>query len=143
MFRKITAEVTAVGLALTVLASAAQVKATELTEAQMDQITAGAFQVVGAKNLLDSSNNLYIRQADPTQYLVGTVVWSGNLTFFNGTPTTPGLPAVTPYAVGTLIGPGGQMNTGGFVVAPGYPIVGVLGVSGFGADSSNSSVRGI
>jgi hypothetical protein len=115
MFSKI------VGLALIVLAlSAAQAKATELTEAQMDQITAGAFQVVGGVNLVDSINNLYIRQANPTQYLVGgTDLWSGNVRYFDG--TAPGLPPVTPYAVGTLIGPLGQMNTGGFVVPPGYP----------------------
>ncbi len=127
MFSKITAEVTAVGLALIVLAlSATQAKATELTEAQMDQITAGAFQVVGglppggSGNLQDISNNLFIRQAaDPTKYLVGgTVTWMGNVRYFDG--TAPGLPTVTPYAVGTLVS-GTQMNNGGLVVPPGYP----------------------
>jgi hypothetical protein len=60
MFRRTTAEVTAVGLALTVLASAVQAEAAELTDAQMDQITAGAFQVVaGTLNLLDSRQITY------------------------------------------------------------------------------------
>jgi hypothetical protein len=125
MFSKITAEVTAVGLALIVLAlSATQAKATELTEAQMDQITAGAFQVVGGLppgglgNLQDISNNVFVRQADPTKYLLGTVEWTGNVRYFDG--TAPGLPTVTPYAVGKLVS-GTQMNTGGFVVPPGYP----------------------
>ena len=60
MFRRTTVEVTAVGLALTVLASVARAETTELTDAQMDQITAGAFQVVtGSFNLVDSRQITY------------------------------------------------------------------------------------
>jgi hypothetical protein len=52
MIRKTTAK--AVGIALTGVVSVAPAEATELTDAQMDQITAGAFQVaVGSLNLLD------------------------------------------------------------------------------------------
>jgi hypothetical protein len=54
MIRKTTAK--AVGIALTGLVSIAPAEATELTDAQMDQITAGAFQVAaGTLNLLDTT----------------------------------------------------------------------------------------
>jgi hypothetical protein len=114
MSHKTAAKAAAVVLALAVLTSAARAEAAELTDAQMDQITAGAFLVVGGLppgglgSLQDSSNNLYIRQTVPTQYLVGTVLWEGNITYFPGNP---------PYAVGTLIGPAGTApRDGGFTV---------------------------
>lgn len=112
MFRKTTAEVAAVALALTVLASVAQAETTELTDAQMDQITAGVFLVVGGVNLQDSSENLFIRQAVPTEYLAGTVLWRSDLAdpirYFPANGPSPA------YAVGTLIGPGEVRNTGGY-----------------------------
>ena len=112
-------EAAGVVLALAVLTSAARAETVELTDAQMDQITAGAFEVVNGANLRDSSGTLYSAQSPQptTQYKiteagmrpateVGTV-WTGNIMLFLNRPGVP------PYGVGTLTGPGGPRD-GGF-----------------------------
>jgi hypothetical protein len=130
MFRKTTFEVTTLGLALTVLASVAQAETTELTDAQMDQITAGAFQVVpGTFNLVDSQNpqKTYTFRSATLDFTDGAVVWTPVAVYWYGAPTN--------LAFGVLTSANGQVAwDGGYTVTTG-PISGtptqiVLQVSG-------------
>jgi hypothetical protein len=140
MFRKTTVEVTTLSLALTVLASVAQAETTELTDAQMDQITAGAFQVVpGTFNLLDSpgcvsgacspsgSQNMYTFRPATSDFIDNRdVVWTPVAVYWYAAPNN--------LAFGVLTNAGGQAWDGGYTVTTG-PISGtptqiVLLVSG-------------
>jgi hypothetical protein len=129
MFRKITVEVTTLSLALTVLASVAQAETTELTDAQMDQITAGAFLVVppGTFNLVDSQNKTYTFRSATLDFTDGAVVWTPVAVYWYGAPTN--------LAFGVLTSANGQVAwDGGYTVNTG-PISGtptqiVLQVSG-------------
>jgi hypothetical protein len=115
MFRKTTAEVTAVGLALTVLASVAQAETTELTDAQMDQITAGAFQVVtGTFNLVDSLQKTYTFREATSDFIDNSgIVWTPRAVYWY--PNN--------LAFGVLTNADGQTWDGGFTVTTG-PISG-------------------
>jgi hypothetical protein len=125
MLRKTIVGVTAVGLALTVLASGALAETTELTNAQMDQITAGAFQVVQTTFNLVASQDMYT-------FRPATLDFTDN----SGAVWTP--VAVYWYpnniAFGVLTNAAGQTWDGGFTVTTG-PISGtptqvILQVSG-------------
>jgi hypothetical protein len=123
MFRSVA--VTAVGLALTVLANVAQAETTELTDAQMDQITAGAFSVVfGTSNLQDCGGTMacsafpqstYTFRPDTRDFidLNSGVVWApvGSVYWFGG------------VAFGVLRDPTGRIWDGGLTVTTG-PISG-------------------
>jgi hypothetical protein len=113
MFRKITVEVTAVGLALTVLASVAQAEATELTDAQMELITAGAFQVVATtSNLVDSRQITYTFRPATSDFIDNSspagVVWTPRAVYWYANNT----------AFGVLTNAAGQTWDGGFTVTP-------------------------
>ena len=116
MFRRTTVEVTAVGLALTVLASAAPAETIELTNAQMDQITAGAFQVVPATfNLVDSRQITYTFRPATLDFTDGNAVWTPVAVYWY--PTA---------AIGVLTNAAGQTWDGGLTVTTG-PISGTPG----------------
>jgi hypothetical protein len=119
MFRKITVEVTAVGLALTVLASVAQAEATELTDAQMELITAGAFQIVsGTFNLVDSLQNTYTFRAATLDFIDNSgVVWTPRAVYWYANN----------IAFGVLTNAAGQTWDGGFTVTTG-PMSGHINV---------------
>jgi hypothetical protein len=116
MFRKTNAEVTVVGFALAVLASAAQAETVELADVQMDQITAGAFAITATtNNLVDINNNFYIFNAATSSFTdtLG-VVWNPAPIYWyhaNG------------LAMGLLIGPQGQIWDGGYYSLSG-PLIG-------------------
>jgi hypothetical protein len=111
MFRKITVEVTAVGLALTVLTSVAQAEATELTDAQMELITAGAFQVVaGTSNLVDNSQITYTFRPATSDFIDNSgVVWTPRAVYWYANN----------LAFGVLTNAAGQTWDGGFTVTTG------------------------
>lgn len=116
MFRRTTVEVTAVGLALTVLASVARAETTELTDAQMDQITAGAFQVVtGSFNLVDSRQITYTFRPATLDFTDGNAVWTPVAVYWYSTA-----------AIGVLTNAAGQTWDGGLTVTTG-PISGTPG----------------
>ena len=118
MFRRTTVEVTAVGLALTVLASVARAETTELTDAQMDQITAGAFQVVtGSFNLVDSRQITYTFRPATLDFTDGNAVWTPVAVYWYPNSTA---------AIGVLTNAAGQTWDGGLTVTTG-PISGTPG----------------
>ena len=117
MFRSVA--VTAVGLALTVLANVAQAETTELTDAQMDRITAGAFSVpIGTFNLVDCGGTMacafpqstYTFRPDTLDFTdQNGVVWApvGSVYWFGG------------VAFGVLRDPTGRIWDGGSTVTTG------------------------
>lgn len=111
MFGKITIEVTAIGLALTVLTSVAQAEAIELTDAQMELISAGAFQVVPSTfNLLDSLQHTYTFRPNTSDFIDnGGVVWSPRAVYWYSNN----------IAFGVLTNAAGQTWDGGFTVTAG------------------------
>ena len=88
MFRKANAEVTVVGFALAVLASAAQAETVELADVQMDQITAGAFSVpIGTFNLVDCGGAVGCSTLPQSTYTFRDT--TGDFTDQNGAVWTP------------------------------------------------------
>jgi hypothetical protein len=111
MFRRTTVEVTAIGLALTVLASVVRAETTELTDAQMDQITAGAFQVAaGTFNLVDSRQSTYTFRPATLDFTDGNAVWTPVAVYWYPNST----------AIGVLTNAAGQTWDGGLTIKP-YP----------------------
>ena len=111
MSRRTTAELTASAFALAVLVSTPLGHAAELTDAELDQITAGAFTADSSNNtIVDVNSHSYTRVSDTAPY---------NYTDELGNYWTP---AVLYYynniAIGVLIGPGGQIWDGGFNITP-------------------------
>src|SRR5512132_3011335 len=111
MFRKITVEVTAVGLALTVLTSVAQAEAIELTDAQMEVIRAGAFQVVaGTFNLADVNQMTYTFRPATSDFIDNSgVVWTPRAVYWYANNVS----------FGVLTNAAGQAWDGGFTVTTG------------------------
>jgi hypothetical protein len=107
MFRKANAAVTVVGLALAVLASATQAETVELTDVQMDQITAGAFAIAAStNNLVDINNNFYIFNPVTSTFTdTQNIVW---------TPAPMYWYHANGLAMGLLVGPQGQLWDGGY-----------------------------
>jgi len=122
MSRKFVAQATAVVFALAVLANAALAEAAELADAEMDQITAGAFvsfdpATNNTNTIIDSYNVIYTRTID-NNYVDSTgVTWTPLVLYYFSLPsevTTAG--TVTP-AVGVLYNTAtGQFWDGGFGV---------------------------
>jgi hypothetical protein len=112
MFRKTTSGVAAVGLALAVLASEAQAEGVELTDGQMDQITAGAFAAIGNTYDMVDVNNIIYKSAAPgsTIYIdSGNVSWQATVLYYF--PNN--------VVFGVLINPlTGQIWDGGFSFSP-------------------------
>ena len=113
-------------LALAILASTAL--AGELIDAQMDQITAGAFQVVPTTFNLQASQNLYTFRPATLDFTDNSgAVWTPVAVYWYGAPTN--------LAFGVLTSANGQVTwDGGYTVNTG-PISGtptqvVLQVSG-------------
>jgi hypothetical protein len=127
MSRKPVAQATAVVFALAVLANAALAEPVELTDAKMDQITAGAFVSLDpATNntniIMDSLNVTYTRTID-NNYVDSTgVTWIPLVLYYFSSPSqvTPD-GTVTP-AVGVLYNTAtGQFWDGGFQVVRSSP----------------------
>ena len=105
MFRKITAETTAVSLTFALLASAAQAEVVELTDVQMEQITAGAFGVApGTSNLYDIRGYTYTYQSGNNFIDNQGVVWTARAIYYFSDNS----------ALGVLINAAGQVWDGGY-----------------------------
>jgi hypothetical protein len=107
MSRRTTAELTASAFALAVLVSTPPVQAAELTDAELDQITAGAFIADPSNNIIvDINQHSYTRISDtaPYNYIdeLGNT-WTPAVLYYDGNT-----------AIGVLIGPNGQIWDGGF-----------------------------
>jgi hypothetical protein len=102
MFRKTTT--TAVSLMFALVASAAQAEVVELTDVQMDQITAGAFGVYpGTSNLYDIRGFTYTFQSGNFIDNQG-VVWAPRAIYYFSDNS----------ALGVLINTAGQVWDGGY-----------------------------
>jgi hypothetical protein len=119
MFRMTTVKVTAVGLALTALASVARAETIELTDAQMEQITAGAFQVVpGTFNLVDNRQITYTFRPATLDFTDNSAaVWTPVAVYWYPSGS---------IAYGVLTNAAGQTWDGGFTVTTG-PVSGTPG----------------
>ena len=113
MFSKTT--ITAVILMFALLASAAQAEVVELTDVQMDQVTAGAFGVqVGTFNLYDIRGYTYTFQSG--NYFIDNqgVVWAPRAIYYFSDN----------IALGVLTNAAGQVWDGGYnaLTGPAVPI---------------------
>jgi hypothetical protein len=84
-----TSQAIGVIFALAVLANAALAEPAELTDAEMDQITAGAFASFdlasnNTNTIIDSNNVVYTRTSDHTYVDSTGVTWSRNPALLKG-----------------------------------------------------------
>lgn len=115
MSRETAAETVAVVLTLGILASPVRAEPVKLTNQQMDNVTAGAFQVVGNLNTLvgfHNQQNITLQSMDNgAHYTGGGTTWTTQVLYVS---TTQGV------AVGVLLNPQSQYWDGEFQLPPNY-----------------------